>query len=148
VLLPADVIVAVEGVHLTFSHGRFGTIPTPWSLWRLVERVGANRALLLLTTGRPVGAAEAKAIGLVDEVVPDRAALEEYLATLQATMEMVSPAASRAAKAAIRAVSCHRPGYEKKVAEVFSSLLDGLEYREGLDALLEHRAPAWAVQGM
>jgi enoyl-CoA hydratase len=43
---------------------------------RLPLIVGLGRALDLILTGRPVGAEEARAIGLADRVVPDGAARE------------------------------------------------------------------------
>jgi enoyl-CoA hydratase/carnithine racemase len=70
----------------------------------LVQAIGRGRALHLLTTGRTIDAAEARAIGLFEEVVP-RAAFEERIATLAGELAEVPLAAlagiKRAAEAAL-----------------------------------------------
>ena len=53
-MLNFDVVVTTRRAHFTFSHGRFGVIPAWSTLSRLIHRVGASRALALLTTSRPV----------------------------------------------------------------------------------------------
>jgi enoyl-CoA hydratase/carnithine racemase len=54
---------------------RFGVPLIDLGTVRLPRLVGHGRAMDLLLTGRPVGAAEALAMGLVNRVVPDGTAL-------------------------------------------------------------------------
>ena len=66
---------------------RFGVPLVDGGTVRLPRLVGLGRALDLILTGRPVGAEEARAIGLADRVVPDgtaRAAAEALAAEIAA----------------------------------------------------------------
>jgi len=70
-----DLRVAGEGATLGVLNRRFGVPLVDLGTIRLPRIVGHGRAMDLLLTGRTVGAAEALAIGLVNRVVPDGAAL-------------------------------------------------------------------------
>lgn len=143
-VLAADIRIAAPGVRLAFTQGRFGLIPGWGGATRLTRLVGRGRALFLLMTGRPVGAREAQAIGLVDEVVP-RQRLDDALADLLANLEMVAPEAVRAAKEAVR-TAVMLP-FEQSLAhelDLFTTLWASAAHREGLRAFFERRAPAWA----
>ena len=65
--LSGDVIVAAEGASLGRPEIRFGINPLMTKLWL---RVGMPRALRLSLSGEPLSAQEARAVGLVDSVVP------------------------------------------------------------------------------
>jgi len=145
VALAADLRIAVARVHFSFSMGRFG-LSTPWGgATRLVRLIGANRAFLLLATGRPLTAVEAGALGLVDIVVPDESSLDEKLAEFRAGIEMIGPGAVRAAKETVRAAAT-LPLRESLDNEyrAFASLWGSSEHREGIGAYIEHRGPEWA----
>ncbi len=98
--LCADFRVAGESARVGQPEIQLGVIPGAGGTQRLPRLVGPARAKDIVFTGRFVGAAEALAIGLVDQVVPDG---EVY----QAARELVAryaegPAiALRAAKQAI-----------------------------------------------
>jgi enoyl-CoA hydratase len=88
-----DLRVVEESAVLGVFCRRFGVPLIDGGTVRLPRIVGLGRALDLILTGRPVGAEEAKAIGLADRVVADgesRAAAEalarELAAFPQATM--------------------------------------------------------------
>jgi enoyl-CoA hydratase len=70
-----DLRVAAEGAILGVFNRRFGVPLIDLGTIRLPRLIGHARAMDLLLTGRPVGAAEALAMGLVNRVVPDGAAL-------------------------------------------------------------------------
>jgi len=100
--LAADFRIAGEGARVGQPEIQLGIIPGAGGTQRLPRLVGPARAKDLIFTGRMVKAAEAHAIGLVDQVVPDA---EVY----QAAVDMVNRYASgpalalRAAKQAIDA---------------------------------------------
>jgi enoyl-CoA hydratase len=71
-----DLRVVEESAVLGVFCRRFGVPLIDGGTVRLPLIVGLGRALDLILTGRPVGAEEARAIGLADRVVPDGAARE------------------------------------------------------------------------
>jgi enoyl-CoA hydratase/carnithine racemase len=100
--LCADFRVAGEGARLGQPEILLGLIPGAGGTQRLPRLIGPARAKDLIFTGRFVGAAEALAIGLVDQVVPD--AEVEAAAVAFAERFAAGPAvALRAAKLAIDA---------------------------------------------
>jgi enoyl-CoA hydratase len=100
--LAADFRIAGEGARVGQPEIQLGIIPGAGGTQRLARLVGPARAKDLIFTGRMVKAAEAHAIGLVDQVVPDDS-------VYQAALDMVKRYASgpalalRAAKQAIDA---------------------------------------------
>ena len=68
--LCADVRIAADDATLGQPEIKLGIIPGAGGTQRLARLVGPSRAKDLIFTGRFVGAAEALAIGLVDQVVP------------------------------------------------------------------------------
>lgn len=71
--LGADLVVAAEGARLVPAFGRIGLVPEVGTNWALSRRLGHARAFELFVTGRPLPAAEAADLGLVNEVVPAEA---------------------------------------------------------------------------
>jgi enoyl-CoA hydratase/carnithine racemase len=98
--LAADFRVAGAGARLGQPEIQLGIIPGAGGTQRLPRLVGPARAKDIVFTGRMVDAAEAHAIGLVDQVVPDDSV---YTAALEAVRRYAAgPAlALRAAKRAI-----------------------------------------------
>src|SRR5215218_7272678 len=78
--LCADVRIAAEDATLGQPEIKLGIIPGAGGTQRLARLVGPSRAKDLIFTGRSVGAPEALAIGLVDQVVPPAEVLAAALA--------------------------------------------------------------------
>lgn len=78
--LACDFRVAGEGARLGQPEILLGIIPGGGGTQRLARLVGPARAKDLVLSGRQVGADEALAIGLVDQVVPDGEVLDAALA--------------------------------------------------------------------
>lgn len=72
-----DLRVAEEDAVLGIFERRFGVPLIDGGTQRLPRLIGMSRALDLILTGRPVGAGEALAMGLVNRVVPKGKAREE-----------------------------------------------------------------------
>lgn len=102
IALAADVIIAAETARFADTHAKFG-LNARWGLnQRLPRRIGRAAAKLLSFTGKPVDAARAEAIGLVEMVVADDA-LEETARMVAGQILGNEAASVRRAKAVIDA---------------------------------------------
>ncbi|MBM3942940.1 MAG: enoyl-CoA hydratase/isomerase family protein [SAR202 cluster bacterium] len=84
--LACDMALAAEDARLGDQHANFGLMPGGGSTQRLPRRIGMQRAMELLTTGRWLLGSEAAAWGLVLRAVPAAeldAELEKLLAPLR-----------------------------------------------------------------
>lgn len=79
--------IADKGAKLGFPEITLGVVPGAVGTQRLPRLIGAEKALGMFLDGRPVGAADAKALGLVDEIAEGdlRAAAIGYAKQLVAT---------------------------------------------------------------
>ena len=103
-LTVADHVVAGSAARVGFVHARLGVSPGWGGARRLVDQVGPRRALALLSGARLVPADEARALGLVDAVVPAGTAHAAALAHCRAVAAL-PPEAIRAAVSLARGPS-------------------------------------------
>ncbi len=85
-MLACDMAIAAEDARIGDQHVNFGLMPGGGSTQRLPSRIGMQRAMELLTTGRWLSGAEAAEWGLVLRAVPVEKldqALEELLSPLR-----------------------------------------------------------------
>ncbi len=128
-----DLRVAAAGATFGVFCRRFGVPLVDGGTVRLPRLVGQGRALDLILTGRPVGAQEALAMGLVDRVVPDGRARE---AAVQLAGEL-----------AALPQACMRNDRRSALGQWGLSAHDALraETRLGLDSLASPEARAGAL---
>ena len=69
-MLACDMAIAAEDARIGDQHVNFGLMPGGGSTQRLPRRIGMQRAMELLTTGRWLSGAEAAEWGLVRRAVP------------------------------------------------------------------------------
>lgn len=108
---------------------------------RLAALIGPARLKEIIFTARFIGAEEARAIGLLNEVLPDGTALmarAEELATLMASH---APLTLRATKEALRRLVAKAAQNEDK--DLIISCYTSRDFREGMEAFLNKRAPNW-----
>ena len=140
----ADLRFAAVGAKLTAVHGRLG-LPAEYGLsWVLPRLIGLGRAADLLISSRVVLAEEAFDLGLVNRVLsPDELlpATYEYARVLA---HEVSPASIVATKRQLYADLHGDVGTAVEVAgQLLEEHMHGADYREGVQALLEKRPPAF-----
>ena len=85
-MLACDMTLAAEDARIGDQHTNFGLMPGGGSTQRLPRRIGMQRAMELLTTGRWLSGAEAASWGLVLRAVPAESLdqeLEKLLAPLR-----------------------------------------------------------------
>ena len=132
--------LVAEGARLGQPEINLGIIPGFGGTQRLSRLVGRSKALELILTGDFISASEAKALGLVSQVLPP----EELLRRAQGLARKIASKSQVAVRAALRAV---REGAELKLpeallqeAQLFADLCDSEDKREGVGAFLRWRA--------
>lgn len=68
--MACDYVVAGEGARFCASFVKVGLLADAGLAWTLPQRVGASRTRDLLLTGQEIRGPEAKALGIVDQLVP------------------------------------------------------------------------------
>jgi enoyl-CoA hydratase len=141
--LSCDLRIASEKARFGQPEIKLGLIPGGGGTQRLPRQVGLGHALRLILSGAMIDAAEAKAIGLVEIVVPP----EELRAkTLELAGEIAdkSPLTLRVAKEAVRA--SQRMAIEEGLLyerDLFCLCFASADKAEGVKAFLEKRPARW-----
>ncbi|MFJ6568120.1 enoyl-CoA hydratase/isomerase family protein [Streptomyces sp. NPDC091292] len=143
IALSCDVIVADSTAVLGLPEVSVGVIPGGGGTQLLPRRVGSARAAELIFSARRVEAAEARELGLVDQLVAEGRDRDEALA-LAARIAANSPVGLRAAKRALRLGQGLdlRSGLEVEDAAWRSVAFSG-DRAEGVAAFNEKRKPQW-----
>lgn len=107
---------------------------------RLIDLIGPARTKELIYLAKLIEADEARAIGLVNEIV-DPEALVDRVTDVANLIASHAPLTIQATKESIRRVLHHRrpPRAEDLVVKVYTSD----DFREGVRAFLEKRKPDW-----
>jgi enoyl-CoA hydratase/carnithine racemase len=141
----SDIRVAATSASLGITPAKLGLLYPPGDMARLVRLVGPGTTKRLLYTGRIFSAAEALAMGLVDEVV-DGASILPAARALALEIAAQSQWSVRATKQMLREFEAgHGPGSD----EAEGLFLEGFanpDFREGVAAFLGKRKPDWKVQ--
>ena len=142
-VLHCDVRFAATDARLGQPEVNIAFIPPVGATQALARLLGRPRALRLLYEGTLLGAEEARAIGLVDVVVP----AEDLRPTVQAYAEGLAQKPARALAAIRRCITegIDLPfdeglAIEREEAEALGATAD---FREGLAAFLAKRPPRW-----
>ena len=141
--LACDMRIASEHAKFIEVFVNVGLVPDSGSTWVLPRLVGLGRAMDLCLTGRPVGAEEALAIGLVNAVVP---ADELAAATAKLAARLASlPGRALALTKRLLNQSFECTLQDQLAAEAFAQETAGLskDHFEGVTAFLEKRTPAF-----
>jgi enoyl-CoA hydratase len=135
--------VASEKAKIGLPEVTLGIIPGYAGTQRLARLVGKGRAFEIMLTGKPVDAAEAHRIGLVNRVVP----AEELMSACTAIANLILANGPIAVRFALDSVN---HGLETTLEEgsrleaTFFGLISATEdMHEGLNAFLEKRKPVF-----
>jgi enoyl-CoA hydratase/carnithine racemase len=112
----------------------------------LTRAVSRKAAMEMLLTGDLVPAAEARALGLVNRVVPE-AELDQAVATLAAQIAGKSPLTVKIGKEAFyQQADMDIEAAYAYASEVMTTNMLARDAEEGIDAFLEKRTPVWTGQ--
>ncbi|KPF59521.1 enoyl-CoA hydratase [beta proteobacterium AAP51] len=138
-----DVLLAAEGVHFCLSEAKLGLLPATIGPY-VVKALGEQASRRYFTTAERFSAQRALALGFVHEVLPAEA-LDGAVAETVAALVANGPAAVRACKQLVKDVAGRpidaalRDDTARRIADIRASA----EGREGVQAFLHKRDPAW-----
>jgi len=136
-----DIIVAGEGASFAQPEIRIGIMPGIGGTQRLVRAVGKFNAMKMLLTGAPVGAAQAQAMGLVSDVVPDTEVLAHALKMAQRIAAMPPLAVQQIKEVVLAGVDASLEtalALERKANQLLFATRD---QKEGMQAFVDKRKP-------
>lgn len=140
-----DVVVAAEGVQFCLSEARLGLLPGTIAPY-VLRALGEQAARRYFITAERFDAAAAKMHGLVHACVPAEA-LDAQVNEIVAALVANGPAAVRACKKLVQDLAGQpidalmRDDTARRIADIRASA----EGREGVEAFLDKRAPAWVL---
>jgi enoyl-CoA hydratase/carnithine racemase len=111
------------------------------NIQRVAMLTGVGRAMDLLMTTRLIGSDEALAIGLVNELLDGPEALMTRARTIASQIATQAPLTMHAAKEVVRRLRSHAFAVEDK--DLIALCYGSQDFREGLDAFLSKRKPAF-----
>lgn len=146
--LACDLVVAGVGARFGLPETSRGIIAGGGALIRLPAQIGLKVAMHLVLTGEQISATDAERFGLVNEVVPDGAALERALALAEQICKN-APLAVQASKRVITgrstvAQSHQRDRWAESRAER-TQIGASDDAHEGALAFVERRKPRWTA---
>ena len=138
-----DVLVAAEPVTFCLSEAKLGLLPATIGPY-VVKAMGEQAARRYFITAERFSATQAHALGFVHEVVAADA-LDAKVAEIVAALVANGPAAVKACKQLVKDLASRpidaalRDETARRIADIRASA----EGREGVQAFLNKRAPAW-----
>lgn len=141
--LSCDFRVVSEEARLVMPEGKVGLIPGSGGCSRLIRHVGLGRAKEMVMLGRPLGAAEAKTVGLATEVAPAGTTVEVAL-ELAAELAGFAPLALGMAKLVLNTCTDVDAETGRRLERLGQSVLKTTDdHRDARAAFLEKRNPRW-----
>ena len=142
IALLADTVIVGEDATIGFPFFKVGLVPDYGLLFSLPRRVGEARARQLLLYARMVKGAQAAAIGLADELVPDEAVQDRALECARELAAM-PPLAFATAKRQLGVGPVGLDAALEMEAMGQSACFASPEFAEGRAAFKEKRAPVF-----
>jgi enoyl-CoA hydratase/carnithine racemase len=144
--LSCDLRVAADPIRMGMPPAKLGLVYSHTGIRKFIDTIGAPRTRELFLVGGRIDAATALAWGLVNSVcAPEE--LESAAVELAVEIAGNAPLAQRGNKRVIRAVLDGRarlaPPIERELLELRHASLRSEDFREGVRAFGEKRAPDW-----
>ena len=144
--LSCDLRVCSAEARLGMPPARLGLIYSHTGLRKFIDALGAPRTRELFFTARNIGAQEALAWGLVGEVVAEAdvaARGVELAAEIAANAPLSLVGNKRVISALLAAEGALDPAGEAELVALRDACFGSEDFREGVRAFAEKRAPRW-----
>ena len=138
-----DIIIAGESAGFGQPEIRVGIMPGAGGTQRLTRVVGKFCAMKMLLTGKPVGARDALAMGLVSEVVADDAVQSAALDLAVSIAAMPPLAVAQIKEVVLAGQDAPLETALMLERKAFQLLFDSKDQKEGMRAFLEKRKPKY-----
>ena len=141
-----DFIIAADNAKFGQPEIKLGVIPGAGGTQRLPRAVGKSKAMDMVLTARMIDATEAERAGLVSRVVPLDKLMEETLAaalTICSFGQLAVMAAKESVNRAFEGTLADGVMFERRL---FHGLFATQDQKEGMDAFVNKRAPAFKHQ--
>jgi methylglutaconyl-CoA hydratase len=144
VVAAADIAIGVADVQFSLSEVKLGIIPAVISPY-VIEAIGARYAHRYFVSAERFSGSEAYRIGLLHDIAPSVAAMDEQIESLCTALLANGPKAIEAAKNLIQAVAQKPIDDElmEDTIERIAQIRSTPEAKEGISAFLEKRTPNW-----
>lgn len=144
IALACDLIIASENAVFALPEPRVGLAALAGGIHRLPREIGMKQAMGMLLTGRRVAAAEGKALGFVNEVVPEGQALAAAKKWAELILECAPLSVRGSKQAAMQGMGAG--SLEEAIKgkyEQIQGMYQSADFVEGPLAFSEKRAPEW-----
>ncbi|MBL8332816.1 MAG: enoyl-CoA hydratase/isomerase family protein [Rubrivivax sp.] len=138
-----DVLVAAEGMHFCLSEARLGLLPATIGPY-VVRALGEQASRRYFITAERLPAARAQALGFVHELAAPEA-LDARVSEIVGALVANGPAAVKASKRLVQDLAGRTidAGLRDDTARRIADIRASTEGREGVQAFLDKREPAW-----
>lgn len=140
-MMACDMVIAADNAKFGQPEIKIGVMPGAGGTQRLTKTVGKVRAMAMVLTGDMITAAEAKAWGLVNQVVAADAVEAEALALAEKIAAMPQVAVRLAKESILTALDTPLEEGLRHERRLFGTLFATEDQKEGMAAFLAKRSP-------
>ena len=142
--LSGDIVIAARSAHFTTAYAGIGLTPDGGMSWLLPRLVGMRTAQRMILANERVSADDALTHGLVTEVVEDDALAEVGARWAERLAAMPVAALGAARRLLLDSFDAPYETHLEREAKSIDFAAQGDEFREGVSAFLQKRAPDFA----
>ena len=142
-VLGCDIVVACEEASFGLPEALVGRLPLDGGMTLLQRQIPFRKAMGMMLTGKRIKAAEALALGLINEVVP-RTELDAAVARWVNDILACAPLSVQAIKQVVRSTGQMSPRQAQATRlPALVAALNSDDSHEGVKAFQEKRKPVW-----